>query len=122
MGVASTLNYIKLGTGEKSPVLNPYPSWDAHNLPNVTGDRVWDENNSTIVCPFRIRVDECDRLWVMDYGVEDVFGSANQVAPANIAIFDLKTDKLIRRFIIPSDQLKPESVLPNIVNTKSQFK
>lgn len=121
MGVASSLNYIQLGTGEKSPILNPYPSWEAHNLPNATGVRVWDQNNSTIVSPFRVRADECDRLWVMDFGVVDIFASPKRVVPANIAIFDLRTDKLIRRFIIPSNQLRPDSLLPNIVSQKPQI-
>lgn len=114
-GVASALNYIKLGTGEKSPVLYPYPSWQANQLPNVSADKVFEQNNSTIISPFRVRVDECDRLFVMDYGVVDVFGARKQLAPPNIAIFDLRTDKLIRRYFIPNNQVTAASFFPNIV-------
>lgn len=87
-GVASSLNYIEI-SDEKSPVLHPYPSWEANQLPSDANshvenehygggrtdakvaekvDNILDKNNSTIISTFRIRVDECDRLWVMDSG------------------------------------------------------
>lgn len=87
--MASSLNYIKL-SDEKSPVLHPYPSWEDNQLPaeahahedssNYGGGRtdakaaekvdgILEKNNSTIISTFRIRVDECDRLWVMDSGM-----------------------------------------------------
>ena len=62
----------------------PYPSWEANSLDSdgavttadTTGGRtnapkattVADSklaDNSSIISTFRIRVDECDRLWVM---------------------------------------------------------
>lgn len=134
-GVASSLNYIDI-SDEKSPVLHPYPSWEANELPGEVkapeaenygggrtdakaaekGDNVLEKNNQTIISTFRIRVDECDRLWVMDSGLADILGSPKQWAPNSIAVFDLKTDKLIRRFVIPADQVKEDSFFANIVS------
>ena len=136
-GVASSLNYITI-SDEKSPVLHPYPSWEANELPVDKKDKISDDsnygggrtdakaaekgenilekNNSTIISTFRIRVDECDRLWVMDSGLADILGSPKQWAPNSIAIFDLNTDKLIRRFVIPEDQIKSDSFIANIVS------
>lgn len=137
-GVASSLNYITI-SDEKSPVLHPYPSWEANELPvedksytteaesNYGGgrtdakaaekaDNILEKNNSTIISTFRIRVDECDRLWVMDSGLADILGSPKQWAPNSIAVFDLRTDKLIRRFVIPEDQVKGDSFFANIVS------
>lgn len=59
-GVASTLSYFEI-TDEKSPILKPYPSWEDHELPEE-GKPL--ERNSTIISTFRVRADECDRLWV----------------------------------------------------------
>jgi Major royal jelly protein len=138
-GVASSLNYIKMNDGGKSPVFHPYPSWEANELPveaatttetesNYGGgrtdakaaekaDNVLDKDNATIISTFRIRVDECDRLWVMDSGLADILGSPKQWAPNSIAVFDLNTDELIRRFVIPEDQVKEDSFFANIVSS-----
>lgn len=85
-GVASSLNYFTI-TDTKSPVLTPYPDWASNELPadettkqseedkNYAGGRtdakpaekgenILDKNNATIISTFRIRADECDRLWV----------------------------------------------------------
>lgn len=132
-GVASSLNYVDLN--EKNPLFHPYPSWEENELPgdvattesNYGGgrtdakpaekaDNVLEKNNATIISTFRIRVDECDRLWVMDSGLADILGSPKQWAPNSIAVFDLKTDKLIRRFVLPEDQVKEDSFFANIVS------
>jgi Major royal jelly protein len=128
------LNYVKI-SDEKSPVFHPYPSWADNELPgeaptteesNYGGgrldakpaekvDNVLEKNNATIISTFRIRIDECDRLWVMDSGLADILGSPKQWAPNSVAVFDLNTDKLIRRFVIPEDQVKEDSFFANIV-------
>lgn len=74
-GVASALNYIKIDS-EKTAKLTPYPSWKANYIPadkqKASLGKL--EDNSTIVSVFRVWVDKCDRLWVMDNGVADVLG------------------------------------------------
>jgi Major royal jelly protein len=109
------LNYVKISDKKSSPTLYPYPSWADNELPATT-ENVLVKNNATIISTFRVRVDECDRLWVMDYALVDILGSPKQYAPNSIVIFDLKTDKLIRRFVIPEDQVKEDSFLAEIVS------
>lgn len=110
-GVASGLNYIDLSTSKNqtSPKLNPYPSWNTNLLSNKL-------SSSSIISPFRMHVDECDRLWVMDTGFEDFLGNFKQLTPNAVVIFDLKTDKLITRYEIPKSQLKEDSFMPNLVS------
>lgn len=76
-GVASALNYVEIGSNKSSP-LKPYPSWDANFNPSgqvsATGQP---KINATIVSPFRVWVDRCDRLWVMDTGIADLLGNFN---------------------------------------------
>lgn len=106
--MASALNYIDLSNNEKSPRLTPYPSWEANFLPN--------KSDSSIVSPFRVKADECDRLWVMDGGFDSLLGPVKIVKPNAIAIYDLRSDQLIRRFEIPSENLIRKSLLTNIVS------
>ncbi|KAH8325029.1 hypothetical protein KR074_002435 [Drosophila pseudoananassae] len=133
-GVAATLNYIDLNSTEKSPKLHPYPSWEANKLPidvkpqdqktpsggRLDADKAQDagvqlKNNSTIISTFRIQVDVCDRLWVLDTGLADILGSPKQITPNSILVFDLKTDTLLRRFTIPADQTKEDTFFANII-------
>ncbi|KAL5273009.1 Y-f family protein [Megaselia abdita] len=112
-GVISGLNYIDLAQSEMSenkmsPKLNPYPSWEANLLSNKL-------SKSSIISPFRMQVDECDRLWVLDTGFDDFLGAFKQVTPNAIVVFDLKTDKLIARYEIPKSQLKEDSFMPNLI-------
>lgn len=93
-GVASSLNYVKIGS-DKSPKLTPYPSWDSNYLPSEKDTASHDpqvtakgrdnapkaevttetlKDNSTVVSVFRLWVDKCDRLWVMDTGLADILG------------------------------------------------
>lgn len=124
-GVASSLNYVNIND-DKSPVLHPYPSWKANTLPleadpariNKTDaliDNIIEKNNSTIISTSSIRVDECDRLWVLDFGATDLLETPKYWAPITIAVFDLKTDNLIRRFTIPPKDVKHGSFMANIV-------
>lgn len=118
-GVASTLNYFKK-TNEKSPLLHPYPSWTANE---VAADSISPgENNSSMINVYRIRADECNRLWVVDIGIEDRLETFKQLAPSSIFIYDLITDKLIRRFIIPETQRGDprRTYLANIVSKTSK--
>lgn len=68
---------------------------------------------------FRIRVDECDRLWVMDTGLADILGNAEQIAPPALVIFDLKTDQLVRRFEFAAEDAKEDTFFANVVGWKT---
>lgn len=128
------MNYVKI-TNEESPVLIPYPNWEANaigsegsTVKETTGGRtnapkatVVDANladNSSIISTFRVRVDECDRLWVMDTGLADILGSPKQITPPALVIFDLNTDKLIRRYTFQPSDIKSETFFANVVCTE----
>ena len=51
---------------------------------------------------YRPRVDTCDRLWFVDTGVLEYPGNTKIIQPPSIWIMDLKTNKLINRYEIPS--------------------
>ncbi|XP_031623400.1 protein yellow-like [Contarinia nasturtii] len=131
-GVASSLNYINIDSKDSSPLLIPYPSWTANSLESdgftteTTGGRMSAPkptildgqltDNSSIISTFRIRVDECDRLWVMDTGLADILGSnPKQIAQPALVIFDLNTNKLIKRYTIPPEHIKDDTFFANVI-------
>lgn len=69
-GVASTLNYIDLD-GPQDQLLKPYPSFKDNFVPDTATEL---PSNSSLISVFRIFVDECDRLWIIDSGMADIFG------------------------------------------------
>lgn len=79
-------------------------------------------DNSTIISTFRIRVDECDRLWVMDTGLADILGNPKQIAPPALVIFDLKTDQLIKRYSFTSADIKSDTFFANVVSILRRVK
>lgn len=85
------------------------------NAPKAVQSNVGISSNETIISTFRIRVDECDRLWVMDTGLADILGNPKQITPPALVIFDLKTDKLIRRYVLPEEHVKEDTFFANVV-------
>lgn len=69
-GVASALNYIDLNGPQDQP-LKPYPSFKDNLVPDTATEL---PSNSSIISVFRLYVDSCDRLWVMDTGLAAIFG------------------------------------------------
>lgn len=118
-GVASSLNYVEIGT-EKSPKLNPYPSWDANFIQEEKENSLKD--NSSVVSAFRTWVDECDRIWVMDTGMGNISGFRKAIAKPAIVIYDLKTDTLLRRYNLKDTDVRKSSYLLNIVSASFHVK
>lgn len=128
-GVGAPLNYIDLDTTEKSPKLIPYPNWESNTLPDPVASNEADQplegeqqpkyalKNSTIISTFRVQADACDRLWVLDPGLADILDNPRQVTPNTLLIFDLKSDQLLRRYELPSDNIKEDTFIANIVSS-----
>jgi len=108
-GVAASLTYIYLNDTDKSPKLNPYPDWEAHRQAKSPNS-----DPAQIISPFRIRADQCGRLWVLDSGMSDILGDIQIVKPPTLLIYDLHNDILLRKYEIPRPQLKDETFLANI--------
>ncbi|KAF5274198.1 hypothetical protein FQA39_LY07302 [Lamprigera yunnana] len=99
-GIPATLATVTNRVYKGNPVIAPFPSWSWHqNSAACARDR--------LVSVFRVKIDECQRLWILDTGkIGD-----DQLCPAQIIAFDLRTNKLIHRYEIPSSQLQSNSIL-----------
>ncbi|CAH1153962.1 unnamed protein product [Phaedon cochleariae] len=103
-GTPVTLGIVTDRTRNGNPIVAPYPSWSWHNNSNecpVNG----------ISSAFRITIDECERLWVIDIGpLNDVI-----TCPARLLVFDLRTNHLLLRYEFPNSVLLSNSFLSTLV-------
>lgn len=109
-GVPASLASLPLPAIESSPPLRPYPSWEWHAnpespLPDCT----------RLMSVYRIWIDECERLWVLDAGIVNATIRLNPVCPPKLIVFDLRTDQPIFSYELPADQVKEDSLHSNLI-------
>ncbi|KAK0095302.1 hypothetical protein PV326_008731 [Microctonus aethiopoides] len=104
-GIPASLATVPRYSKTKSPKLRPYPSWGWHHQDSCGG----------MTSVFRMQVDQCDRLWIIDSGTVNLTSEPQQLCPPAIFIFDLRSDRLIKRYQIPEYQVKQDSLWSNIV-------
>ncbi|XP_071444323.1 protein yellow-like [Hetaerina americana] len=90
-----------------SPLLNPYPNWSWNS-----GDKSCDGLTSV----FRVNVDKCGRLWVIDSGAVSILSAEGRktLCPPQLLSFDLTTNRLIRRYRFPKTALKEGTLLVTV--------
>ncbi|KAL3274485.1 hypothetical protein HHI36_015868 [Cryptolaemus montrouzieri] len=99
-GIPATLGKVTREEIGGNKLIEPYPNWSWHRNPT----RCYRER---LVSVFRIQIDSCGRLWVLDNG-----NFLDQpVCPPQILAFDLKTDRLVHRYEIPANLLESNSLL-----------
>ncbi|KAJ8684198.1 hypothetical protein QAD02_019990 [Eretmocerus hayati] len=90
VGVPARLGTVTNNIGPSGPLIQPYPNWGWH-----------DSNNcNSILDVYRITIDKCNRLWIADAGLTE--GLARK-CKAKLLAFDLNTDRLITRVVIPDN-------------------
>ncbi|XP_011298960.1 major royal jelly protein 3 [Fopius arisanus] len=96
-GVPVTLGYVTdKVSAEGNPIIAPYPNWEWNRLGNC--------NN--IVSVYRIKVDECGRLWVLDNGKL----KESQICSPKLLVFNTRTGYLISLYRFPDHQILPDSL------------
>lgn len=93
-----------LATVTPTGALEPYPDWNWHREGNCDG----------ITSVFRVEVDQCGRLWVLDTGTVNIFSDPKMICSPQILVFNLQKDKLMGRYRFPADVLDPKSLLVTI--------
>ncbi|KAK2588614.1 hypothetical protein KPH14_006383 [Odynerus spinipes] len=91
-GTPIVLSVVSNVNGPGGPLLLPYPNWEWHTAASGCDG---------LISVYRLAIDECNRLWVVDTGRV----SQKPVCPTKILIFDLATDRLIHKYIVPGDQV-----------------
>ncbi|XP_046674206.1 protein yellow-like [Homalodisca vitripennis] len=104
-GVPATLNYLPLDEAPvEEPKLIPYPDWASNRI----------DDCDALTTTYRIRVDECDRLWVLDSGTVGIGNTTQQVCPYAYHVFDLRTNKRIRKYQLKDDDINADTFIANI--------
>nr|ATB56351.1 yellow-d1 [Leptinotarsa decemlineata] len=99
-GAPATLGTVSDKVKDGNPVITPYPSWDWHTNSN-------DCKTDRLVSVFRVMIDDCGRLWVLDTGrLVD-----KMICPPQLLAFDLKTNRVIHKYEIPNSQIESRSIL-----------
>ncbi|CAH0564440.1 unnamed protein product [Brassicogethes aeneus] len=109
-GVPIGLGTITNKNYHGNPIITPYPDWSWH----LNSEQC---NVNRIVSVYRIKIDECGRLWVLDNGrlVDTI------ICPPQILVFDLKTNKLLSSYEIPRSQYEKRSIFVTpIVDVRNQ--
>lgn len=89
-GAPATVAVVPRRAGD-SPKLSAYPDWGWH-ADAASGDP---GNCTGLVNVFRMRIDKCDRLWILDSGVMNTLETFTVACPPRILIFDLISDTLV---------------------------
>lgn len=76
---------------DQSPPLIPYPNFENNRLP-YPGEPA----NNRIISAFRMSIDQCDRLWLVD--MRDSNGTS--YGDPELFVIDLITDQVVRQFTI----------------------
>ncbi|CAH2037581.1 unnamed protein product, partial [Iphiclides podalirius] len=104
-GVPATLSALPTIAEEESPPLVPYPNWDWHNAGNCTG----------FTSVFRMSVDHCGVMWVLDSGQIEAFETPQQICPPTLFAIDLETDTVLAKYPIPNEFVLQNSLITNIL-------
>ncbi|XP_011881014.1 PREDICTED: protein yellow-like [Vollenhovia emeryi] len=100
-GVPVTLGYVTNNVSpEGNPIIAPYPSWEWNRLGHC----------DAITSVFRVQVDSCDRLWVIDTGKLE----ERQICTPQLLSFSLRTNKILSQYKFPKDQFKDDSLFVTI--------
>ncbi|KYN07653.1 PREDICTED: protein yellow-like [Cyphomyrmex costatus] len=96
-GVPVTLGYVTNDVSpEGNPIIAPYPSWEWNRLGHC----------DAITSAFRMQVDSCDRLWVIDTGKLE----ERQICRPQLLSFSLRTNKVLSQYKFPREQFMDNSL------------
>lgn len=105
-----------LATSTVSPAGPPTPPTTPPPPPPPPPPPFWPARD-TIISAFQVRVDRCNRLWVLDSGTVDILTSnPQQIAPPAIVIFYLNSFGQTDRIDIDRNVLRTDSVFGNMVS------
>lgn len=64
---------------------------------------------------YRLKIDSCNRLWAVDAGVSRSLEDFEVTCPPKILVYDLNTDRVVRRIDFPAEVVRNDSLFTNIV-------
>ncbi|XP_014207735.1 major royal jelly protein 1-like [Copidosoma floridanum] len=102
-GVPATLGTVSSVVVDSGPLIQPYPDWSWFDP----------DNCNTIQNVYRIAIDECNRLWVLDTGFLE---GKPMKCQAKLLLFDLTNDQHLGTIIIPDKIAKNKDGVTLLAN------
>lgn len=110
-GVSSTVSWVPKGPIGDSPLLQAYPDWSFSNTARTN----FNCSDLILTSVYRLRIDSCNRLWLLDAGVSRSLEDYEITCPPKILVVDLNTDRVVRRIDFPPEVLRGETLFTNLV-------
>ncbi|XP_023035854.1 major royal jelly protein 1 [Drosophila willistoni] len=110
-GVPSTVNWVSKAQFGDSPILQAYPDWSFSNTARTN----FNCSDLILTSVYRLRIDSCNRLWLLDAGISRSLEDYEMTCPPKILVVDLNTDRVVRRIDFPAEVLRGESLFTNMV-------
>lgn len=110
-GVSSTVSWVPKAQLGDSPLLQAYPDWSFSNTARTN----FNCSDLILTSVYRLRIDSCNRLWLLDAGVSRSLEDYQITCPPKILVVDLNTDRVVRRIDFPPEVLRGETLFTNMV-------
>ncbi|KAH8417988.1 hypothetical protein KR222_009808 [Zaprionus bogoriensis] len=110
-GVPSTVSWVSKAQLGDSPVLQAYPDWSFSNTARTN----FNCSDLILTSVYRLRIDSCNRLWLLDAGISRSLEDYQITCPPKILVVDLNTDRVVRRIDFPPEVLRGETLFTNMV-------
>ncbi|EDV92958.1 GH18542 [Drosophila grimshawi] len=110
-GVSSTVSWVPKAQIGDSPTLQAYPDWSFSNTARTN----FNCSDLILTSVYRLRIDSCNRLWILDAGISRSLEDYETTCPPKILVVDLDTDRVVRRIDFPREVLRGESLFTNMV-------
>lgn len=110
-GVPSTVSWVPKAQLGDSPQLQAYPDWSFSNTARTN----FNCSDLILTSVYRLRIDSCNRLWLLDAGISRSLEDYQITCPPKILVVDLNTDRVVRRIDFPPEVLRGETLFTNMV-------
>ncbi|XP_017855822.1 PREDICTED: major royal jelly protein 1 [Drosophila arizonae] len=110
-GVPSTVSWVPKDKIGDSPTLQAFPDWSFSNTARTN----FNCSDLILTSVYRLRIDSCNRLWMLDAGISRSLEDYEPTCPPKILVVDLSTDRVVRRIDFPPEVLRGETLFTNMV-------
>jgi hypothetical protein len=108
-GIPATLSEVTRERSGDTVLLSPFPNGEAQNT------------CEGLTCVYRIHIDKCGLLWVVDTGRVETFDNPRRVCRPKLVIYDLNNnDNILARYEFPDGTINDRSNLITIVTESYQ--
>lgn len=105
-GIPATVGEVTDVRRQNTVLIRPFPNWESQSSAECEGP----------TSVYRIHIDSCNRLWVLDTGRIDTFMNPRRVCQPKLLIYDLaNNDNRIQRYELPDGVVTQTSNVASLI-------